>query len=76
MEDSFDAVVAVAAPDEVRSQRLEQRGVGLAAEESGRQLSQDEKSARAHHVIVNDGTIADLDARVATLIDELTGAGG
>src|SRR5688572_9714308 len=65
MERMFDAVVAVIAADELRGER--ERGRELAALEgrSGRQLGQAEKAERATHVIVNDGSLEDLDARVA-----------
>jgi dephospho-CoA kinase len=72
MDAMFDAVVSVVAPDEVRERRIaDRRGVGLAAEGSGRQLSQDEKAARSTHVVVNDGTVADLERRLAELMPGL-----
>jgi dephospho-CoA kinase len=75
MEKAFDAVVCVVAEDSLRERRL--GGLGLAGLEgrAGRQLSQDEKAARATHVISNDGTLADFQARIADLAIELTGNG-
>jgi dephospho-CoA kinase len=71
MEDAFDASVAVIATDQVRESRLRERGQpGLAGRE-GRQLDQDEKAARADHVIRNDGTVEELERAVAELIEEL-----
>jgi dephospho-CoA kinase len=72
MEEMFDAVVAVVADDELRNER--ERGRDLAALEgrAGRQLSQDEKAGRATHVIVNDGTLEDLDVRVTEIVSELS----
>ena len=72
MEEMFDAVVAVVADDALRNER--ERGRDLAALEgrAGRQLTQDEKAERATHVIVNDGSLEDLDARVAEIVSELT----
>lgn len=71
MENLFKAVISVVAPDELRERRISDRGVGLAAEGSGRQLSQEEKAARSAHVVVNDGTVADLEQRLADLLPEL-----
>jgi dephospho-CoA kinase len=76
MEPAFDEVVAVIAPDEVRAQRAGLRGTDLLESRSERQLSQEEKAARANHVIVNDGTVEQLERRVAELIQRLTAAPG
>jgi dephospho-CoA kinase len=75
MEKAFDVVVCVVAEDALRERRL--GGLGLAGLEgrTGRQLSQGEKAARATHVISNDATLADLQARIADLVVELTGNG-
>jgi dephospho-CoA kinase len=71
MEGMFDAVVAVIADDDLRSEREEGRDLAALEGRSGRQLTQEEKAERATHVIVNDGSIEDLEARVAELVDEL-----
>lgn len=71
MEGFFDAVVAIVAPAEEREGRIAARGTGAAAERSGRQLSQEEKAARATHVVVNDGSLADLESRLAALLPDL-----
>jgi dephospho-CoA kinase len=72
MEKSFDTVVSVVADDELRERRLAGGGfVGLDGR-LGRQLSQDEKAARAAHVVRNDGTLAELHAKIAGLARELT----
>jgi dephospho-CoA kinase len=71
MDELFDAVVSVVAPDEQRKER--ERGRDLTALEgrAGRQLDQEEKAARATHVVTNDGSLADLEARIRELIAEL-----
>ena len=76
MEGAFDVVVCVVAPDGDREGRAD--GTGLAALEGreSRQLTQDDKAARASHVISNDGTLADLDEKVADLVGELASSGG
>lgn len=72
MEDLFDAVVAVVAADDVRRERAAGREISSLEARSGRQLTQDEKAARATHVISNDGSLAELDAKIAELIETLT----
>lgn len=68
MEGAFDATAAVIASDPIRERRLAERGQpGLAGRES-RQLDQDEKAARADHLIRNDGSLAELEARVAEVL--------
>jgi dephospho-CoA kinase len=72
MEKGFDTVVSVVADDELRERRLARGGfVGLGGRLS-RQLSQAEKAARAEHVVRNDGTLAELHAKIAGLARELT----
>ena len=60
MQDAFDEIVAVIADDVVREARLRERGQpGLEGREQ-RQLSQEEKASRAHHVIRNEGSLEEL----------------
>jgi dephospho-CoA kinase len=75
MESAFDAVVSVIADDGVREARARGRDLAGLEGRAGRQLSQDEKAARATHVIVNDGTLAELEARIEELVRELTESG-
>jgi dephospho-CoA kinase len=75
MEELFDAVVSVVADRELTEERSAASGlIGLGGR-SGRQLSQAEKAARATHVVRNDGTLADLEAKIDRLVGELTGSG-
>ncbi len=70
MEGAFDATAAVIAADPIREERLAARGQpGLEGRES-RQLDQDEKARRAHHVIRNDGSLEDLEREVGALLRE------
>jgi dephospho-CoA kinase len=71
MEAAFDATVCVVADDTTRAERAGDRGTQLLEGRSGRQLSQDEKAARATHVIPNDGSLAELEDQVARLVPEL-----
>jgi len=63
----FDAVVVITAPEGVRAARtaveLERR--------SGRLIPDEEKARRADFAYVNDGTLEELDAFVASVLEEL-----
>lgn len=74
MEGAFDAVLAVTAPLELRSERAEGRGLGELEGRDGRQLAEGEKAARSDFVVSNDGTIADLEAKLEALLPELISA--
>jgi dephospho-CoA kinase len=69
----FDTTVAVVASDELRLARAEARGHALVGERDARQLAQEEKAARAEHVIENDGSIEDLEQRLSALVEKLEG---
>ena len=64
----FDAVVAITAPIEVRAER---KRLTKLAERERRLLPEEEKAARADFHYVNDGTLADLDAFVGTVVQAL-----
>ena len=72
MQDAFDATVAVVSADETRARRAGLRGTELLESRSDRQLPQREKADRATHVIVNDGSLEDLERQVADLMQRLT----
>jgi dephospho-CoA kinase len=76
IEGAFDATVAVLADEALREQRAAARGHEGIEGRTGRQLSQDEKGARADYVIRNDGTISDLEAAVRDVLAELRGKVG
>jgi dephospho-CoA kinase len=69
----FDTTVAIVTSDEVRRARAEARGHALVGEREARQLSQEEKAARAEHVVENDGSIEDLEQRLSALVAKLEG---
>ncbi len=73
MEKVFDTTVAVVTSDEVRRARAEARGHALVGEREARQLPQEEKAARAEHVVENDGSIEDLQRRLSALVAKLEG---
>jgi dephospho-CoA kinase len=63
-ESRFDAVVVITAPADVRSRRR----TDLAVREA-RLIPDDEKAARADFVYVNDGSLDELDAFVAGVVE-------
>ena len=71
MDGVFDTTVAVVAADPLRRARAEARGHALVDEREARQLDQDEKAARAEHVIENDGSIDDLETKLSSLVAKL-----
>lgn len=73
MEAGFDATVVVVAPEALRSERAGARGHAAVAERESRQLSQEEKAARATFVVVNDGTVDDLQAKLSDVLAKLKG---
>ena len=71
MDAVFDATVAVIAPESLREERAAARGHAGLAERAGRQLSQDEKAARASFTVRNDGSLDDLEAALAEVLAKL-----
>ena len=71
---SFDAVVLVAAPVALRRTRLRAMR-GLSNEEADRmiaaQMPAERKRSRSHHVIDNDGTVAELEANARAVFEQL-----
>jgi dephospho-CoA kinase len=68
MGDAFDATVAVVADEDVRSERAGARGHEALQQRGARQLSQQEKAQRATYVVVNDGSVADLEAKLSAIL--------
>jgi len=71
MEGHFDATIAVIAGEDVRASRAAGRGHEALAERSARQLSQQEKAHRATYVVVNDGTLDELESKLSALLEML-----
>ena len=74
LDRSVDVTLAVTAPLAARAARVRRRS-GLSEEQvrqrDASQMSQEEKAARADHVIDNSGSEADLEREVARLWPEL-----
>lgn len=66
-EERFDVVVALTASPRIR----ERRGRPVPEDRAGRQLADDEKLRRADYAYVNNGSIEDMDAFVASVMSEL-----
>jgi dephospho-CoA kinase len=71
MEQAFDATIAVVADEAVRHERAAARGHESLDERGARQLTQKEKSDRATYTVLNDGTEAELEAKLSSILDML-----
>ena len=72
MEGGFDATIAILADEDVRAERAGVAGSSRrSSERSARQLSQQEKAHRATYVVINDGTVEELEAKLSAVLDML-----
>jgi len=71
MAEGFDATVAVVADEEVRRQRAGARGHASLDERTARQLTQEEKAARATYTVANSGSIEALESTLSQILDKL-----
>jgi dephospho-CoA kinase len=71
LEAAFDVTICIVADDETRAERAGARGMLDLEGRAGRQLSQEEKAARATYVVANDGTIAELEAALSEIVDAI-----
>lgn len=71
MDQAFDATVAVVAEEELRAHRAGSRSHEALAERGERQLTQQEKARRATYVVVNDGTLEELEAKLSDVLEML-----
>ena len=71
MEGAFDATIAVVAEEQLRARRAAGRGHQSLDERSARQLTQQEKADRATYVVVNDGTVVELERELSAVLDML-----
>lgn len=71
MHEAFDATLAVVSDEDVRRERAAARGHASVDERVARQLTQDEKAGRATYVVVNDGTVEDLEAKLSDVLAKL-----
>jgi dephospho-CoA kinase len=71
MDGAFDATIAVLTDEAVRSERALARGHEALDERGARQLSQQEKAQRATYMVVNDGTVDELEHKLSAVLDKL-----
>jgi dephospho-CoA kinase len=67
----FDATIAIVADDGLRAEWIAARDQEELAARERRQLSQEEKARRASYVVVNDGSVAELEAKLAEILRRL-----
>lgn len=72
MDGIYDATIAIVADEDVRAGRAAARGHEAVDERAARQLSQDEKAQRATFTVRNDGTEADLETALSSVLGKLT----
>ncbi|HEX8744955.1 MAG TPA: dephospho-CoA kinase [Thermoleophilaceae bacterium] len=73
MHEAFDHTIAVVADDDLRAERVGERGhAGIASRES-RQLPQDEKAERADFAVRNDGSLRELEEALAGILETIRG---
>jgi dephospho-CoA kinase len=70
----YDATLVIVADERVRAQRAAARGHAQVDERNARQLSQDEKAARADHVVRNDRDLTALEQELAAFLEKLSRA--
>jgi dephospho-CoA kinase len=76
IESLFDATVSVVADEGLRAERAAARGHENVGGRDDRQLSQDEKAARADHTVRNDGSLEDLEQSMAEVLNDIRSAVG
>jgi dephospho-CoA kinase len=67
----YDATIAVVAQEQLRERRAAARGHALTEERAARQLSQEEKAARATYIVRNDGSVQELERELSAVLDKL-----
>ncbi|HSC04409.1 MAG TPA: dephospho-CoA kinase [Solirubrobacteraceae bacterium] len=71
MDGAFDATIAVIASEDLRASRAGARGHEALDARSARQLTQKEKAHRATYVVVNDGTVEELESKLSSVLEKL-----
>jgi dephospho-CoA kinase len=71
MDSAFDATVVVVADEAVRRERAGARGHASLDERTSRQLTQEEKAARATYTVANSGSLEDLERTLTGVLENL-----
>lgn len=74
MDGIYDATIAVVAPEGLRRERAAARGHAAVDERAARQLSQDEKAARATFAVHNSGSVAALEEELSRVLEKVSGS--
>jgi dephospho-CoA kinase len=72
LEGLYDATLVIVADEAVRAGRAAARGHAVVDERAARQLTQEEKAARADHVVRNDRDLAALEQELAAVLEKLS----
>jgi dephospho-CoA kinase len=72
-EGMYDASIAVVADERLRGSRARDRDHRAIAQRERRQLSQQDKASRATYVVVNDGDLTELEAKLSAILVMLKG---
>jgi dephospho-CoA kinase len=68
----YDATLVIVADEAVRAERAAGRGHAAVDERTARQLTQEEKAARADHVVRNDRDLPALEQELAAVLEKLS----
>jgi dephospho-CoA kinase len=71
LDRGYDATIAVVADEAIREARAAARGHRALAQRTARQLSQKEKAQLATYTVVNDGSEAELEAKLSSILEML-----
>lgn len=71
LESAYDATIAVVAEEDVRAERAGGRGHTAVDERAARQLTQDEKAARATYAVENSGSLEQLERELSGVLERL-----
>ena len=69
---NYDATIAIVADEAVRAQRAGARGHAALDERTARQLTQEQKAARATYAVENSGSLRDLEQELSEVLAKLT----
>ena len=72
LEHLYDATLVVVADERIRATRAAARGHAEIGERTARQLTQEEKAARADHVVRNDRDLHALEQELARVLEKLS----
>jgi dephospho-CoA kinase len=71
MDGAFDHTIAVVAADDLRAERIGERGHSGVASRESRQLPQEEKAERADFTVRNDGTVQELEEVLTQILETI-----